>query len=97
VTAARTLLLFYRHALNENDALTADAHRTDVEMIRYVLESDEVVMLMRHYRLALAQSDKRFKIGHHHAQLIEYFLDRAGNPTFEKLSAHYPEHPRHGA
>ena len=48
-------------------------------------------------RMALAQFGTRFKIGFHHAQLIEYFLDRATNPTFEKLAAHYPEHPRPGA
>jgi hypothetical protein len=48
-------------------------------------------------RMALAQFGTRFKIGYHHAQLIEYFLDRATNPTFEKLAAHYPEHPRPGA
>lgn len=47
--------------------------------------------------MALAQFGTRFKIGFHHAQLIEYFLDRATNPTFEKLSAHYPDHPRPGA
>jgi hypothetical protein len=28
---------------------------------------------------------------------VEYFLDRASNPTYEKLQAHYPEHPRPGA
>ena len=48
-------------------------------------------------RMALAQFGTRFKIGFHHAQLIEYFLDRACNPTIEKLAAHYPEHPRPGA
>ena len=48
-------------------------------------------------RMALAQFGTRFKIGFHHAQLIEYFFDRASNPTIEKLSAHYPEHPRPGA
>lgn len=47
--------------------------------------------------MALAQFGTRFKIGYHHAQLIEYFLDRATNPTFEKLAQHYPEHPRPGA
>ena len=47
--------------------------------------------------MALAQFGTRFKIGFHHAQLIEYFFDRASNPTFEKLAAHYPEHPRPGA
>jgi hypothetical protein len=47
--------------------------------------------------MALAQFGTRFKIGYHHAQLIEYFLDRASNPSFEKLAAHYPEHPRPGA
>lgn len=47
--------------------------------------------------MALAQFGTRFKIGFHHAQLIEYFLDRATNPTFEKLAAHYPDHPRPGA
>jgi hypothetical protein len=47
--------------------------------------------------MALAQFGTRFKIGFHHAQLIEYFLDRATNPTFEKLASHYPEHPRPGA
>jgi len=48
-------------------------------------------------RMALAQFGTRFKIGFHHAQLIEYFFDRASNPTMEKLAAHYPEHPRPGA
>lgn len=47
--------------------------------------------------MALAQFGTRFKIGYHHAQLIEYFLDRSTNPSFEKLAAHYPEHPRPGA
>lgn len=47
--------------------------------------------------MALAQFGTRFKIGFHHAQLIEYFFDRASNPTIEKLAAHYPEHPRPGA
>lgn len=47
--------------------------------------------------MALAQFGTRFKIGFHHAQLIEYFLDRATNPSLEKLAAHYPEHPRPGA
>lgn len=48
-------------------------------------------------RMCLAQYGTKFKIGYHHAQLIEYFLDRATNPTYEKLAAHYPEHPRPGA
>ena len=47
--------------------------------------------------MALAQFGTRFKIGYHHAQLIEYFLDRSTNPSLEKLAAHYPEHPRPGA
>ena len=47
--------------------------------------------------MALAQYGAKFKIGHHHAQLLEYFLDRSTNPTLEKLQAHYPEHPRPGA
>ena len=47
--------------------------------------------------MALAQFGTRFKIGYHHAQLIEYFLDRSTNPSYEKLVAHYPEHPRPGA
>lgn len=81
VTAARTLLLFYRHALNIGDQASADAHRADIETAR----------------MALAQYGAKFKIGYHHAQLIEYFLDRATRPTFEKLAAHYPEHPRSGA
>lgn len=81
VTAARTLLLFYRHALNVGDAAQADSCRHDIETAR----------------LALAQYGQRFKIGYHHAQLIEYFLDRATNPTYDKLAAHYPEHPRSGA
>lgn len=80
VTAARTCLLFYRHALNIGDLPTAEAYRTDVDTAR----------------LALAQYGRKFKIGYHHAQLIDYFLDRATNPTFEKLAAHYPEHPRVG-
>lgn len=81
VTAARTLLLFYRHALNVGDTAQADMCRQDIETAR----------------LALAQYGQRFKIGYHHAQLIEYFLDRATNPTYDKLAAHYPEHPRQGA
>ncbi|RXK38329.1 hypothetical protein M231_04371 [Tremella mesenterica] len=81
VTAARTSLLFYRYALNIGDAQTADSHRMDIEMVR----------------MALQQFGLKFKIGHHHSQLIEYFLDRATHPTLEKLSAHYPEHPRPGA
>lgn len=48
-------------------------------------------------RMALEQFGLRFKIGHHHAQLVAYFLDRATNPTFDKLAAHYPDHPRAGA
>lgn len=47
--------------------------------------------------MALAQLGLKFKIGHHHAQLVEYFMDRATNPTYEKMAAHYPEHPRAGA
>ncbi|EKD04083.1 hypothetical protein A1Q2_01558 [Trichosporon asahii var. asahii CBS 8904] len=81
VTAARTLLLFYRHALNVGDQAQADSCRHDIETAR----------------LALAQYGQRFKIGYHHAQLIEYFLDRATNPTYDKLAAHYPDHPRQGA
>lgn len=48
-------------------------------------------------RMALEQFGLRFKIGHHHAQLISYFLDRATYPTYEKLISHYPDHPRPGA
>jgi hypothetical protein len=59
----------------------AESLRMDVEMIR----------------IALAQLGLKFKIGHHHAQLVEYFMDRATNPTYDKMSAHYPEHPRPGA
>lgn len=59
----------------------AESLRCDVEMIR----------------MALAQLGLRFKIGHHHSQLVEYFMDRASNPTYDKMSAHYPEHPRAGA
>ncbi|ODN84683.1 hypothetical protein L202_00579 [Cryptococcus amylolentus CBS 6039] len=81
VTTARTSLLLMRHAMNNNDAVSAESHKMDCEMVR----------------LALAHFGTRFKIGQHHAQLIEYFLDRACNPTFEKLSAHYPDHPRPGA
>lgn len=81
VTSARTCLLFYRHALNVGDTAAADAHRVYIE----------------NARSALAQYGLKFKIGYHHAQLIEYFLDRASNPTYEKLVAHYPEHPRPGA
>jgi hypothetical protein len=73
--------LFYRHALNLGDTPLADSYRSDIETAR----------------IALAQYGTRFKIGYHHAQLIEYFLDRATNPTFDKLAAHYPEHPRPGA
>ncbi|WWC85393.1 uncharacterized protein L201_000256 [Kwoniella dendrophila CBS 6074] len=81
VTSARTSLLFLRHALNIGDMAAAQSHRTDCEMIR----------------MALSQFGLKFKIGHHHSQLIEYFLDRATNPTYEKLQAHYPDHPRSGA
>ncbi|WWC69552.1 uncharacterized protein I206_103494 [Kwoniella pini CBS 10737] len=81
VTSARTSLLFLRHALNIGDMAAAQSHRADCEMIR----------------MALSQFGLKFKIGHHHSQLIEYFLDRATNPTFEKLQAHYPDHPRSGA
>ncbi|WVQ71532.1 hypothetical protein IAR50_001071 [Cryptococcus sp. DSM 104548] len=81
ITAARTSLLLMRHALNKKDGTTAEAHRMDCEVVR----------------LALAHFGTRFKIGQHHAQLIEYFMDRACNPTFEKLQAHYPDHPRPGA
>ncbi|WVF72289.1 hypothetical protein IAT40_007102 [Kwoniella sp. CBS 6097] len=81
VTSARTSLLFLRHALNIGDLAAAQTHRTDCEMIR----------------MALAQFGLRFKIGHHHAQLIEYFMDRVSNPSYEKLMVHYPEHPRPGA
>ncbi|WWD15819.1 hypothetical protein CI109_100243 [Kwoniella shandongensis] len=81
VTAARTSLLFLRQALNVGDHASAQAHKMDCEMVR----------------MALSQFGMRFKIGHHHAQLIEYFLDRALNPSFEKLRAHYPDHPRLGA
>jgi hypothetical protein len=48
-------------------------------------------------RMALEQFGQRFKIGHHHAQLVAYFLDRATYPTYDKLTAHYPDHPRPGA
>lgn len=81
VTSARTCLLFYRHALNIGDNAAAEAHRVNIE----------------NARAALASYGLKFKIGYHHAQLIEYFLDRASNPTYEKLVAHYPEHPRPGA
>ncbi|WVQ98640.1 hypothetical protein IAU59_005770 [Kwoniella sp. CBS 9459] len=81
VTSARTSLLFLRHALNTGDLATAQSHRTDCEMIR----------------MALAQFGLRSKIGNHHAQLIEYFMDRVSNPSYEKLMVHYPEHPRPGA
>ncbi|ORY32255.1 hypothetical protein BCR39DRAFT_523592 [Naematelia encephala] len=81
VTAARTCLLFYRFALNVSDFATAESHRMDIDLVR----------------MALGQFGARFKIGHHHAQLIEYFMDRTANPTMEKLQAHYPEHPRGGA
>ena len=47
--------------------------------------------------MALVQFGLRFRIGHHHAQLVEYFLDRSTNPTIEALQAHYPDHPRPGA
>lgn len=47
--------------------------------------------------MALEQFGLRFKIGHHHAQLVAYFLDRATYPTYEKLISHYPDHPRPGA
>ncbi|OWZ59311.1 hypothetical protein C356_01070 [Cryptococcus neoformans c45] len=80
VTAARTSLLFMRHALNNGDEVSASSHHTDCDMVR----------------LALSYFGASFKIGQHHAQLIEYFLDRAANPTFEKLLAHYPDHPRPG-
>lgn len=81
VTAARTSLLFYRLALNQHDQATAESHRMDIEMIRTSLQA----------------FGQRFKIGHHHSQLIEYFLDRAARPDFNKLQAHYPTHPRSGA
>lgn len=48
-------------------------------------------------RMALNQYGQKFKIGHHHAQLVEYFIDRASNPTYEQLQSHYPDHPRTGA
>ena len=69
-----------RHALNNGDEVSASSHRTDCDMVR----------------LALSYFGASFKIGQHHAQLIEYFLDRAANPTVEKLQAHYPDHPRPG-
>ncbi|BEI93175.1 uncharacterized protein CcaverHIS019_0508030 [Cutaneotrichosporon cavernicola] len=81
VTSARTCLLFYRHALNIGDTAAAEGYKVNIE----------------HARAALASYGLKFKIGYHHAQLIEYFLDRASNPTYEKLVAHYPEHPRPGA
>lgn len=81
VTAARTCLSFYRHALNIGDTMGAEGYRADIETAR----------------MALAQYGRKFKIGFHHAQLIEYFLDRATNPSWEKLVAHYPDHPRPGA
>ncbi|WVR05102.1 hypothetical protein IAU60_002114 [Kwoniella sp. DSM 27419] len=80
VTSARTSLLFLRQALNDGDMAAAQTHRTDCEIIR----------------MALSQFGVRFKIGHHHAQLIEYFMDRTTNPTYEKMCTHYPEHPRPG-
>ncbi|WVO12766.1 hypothetical protein L204_100374 [Cryptococcus depauperatus] len=78
VTVARTSLLFLRHALNAGNAASAETYRMDCEMIRLTLS---------HYGM-------KSKIGQHHAQLLEYFLDRIINPTFEKLKAHYPDHPR---
>ncbi|KAL7422208.1 hypothetical protein Q5752_002854 [Cryptotrichosporon argae] len=81
VTASRTLLLFYRHALNVNDTSQAEALRSEIELAR---------MMLDHFGL-------RFKLGHHHAQLIGYFFDRVTNASYEKLAAHYPEHPRPGA
>ena len=81
MTAARTSLIFYRIALNQHDKTTGDLHRMDIEMIR----------------IALVQFGDKFKIGQHHSQLIEYFLDRCATPTLEKVMAHYPEHPRIGA
>jgi len=47
--------------------------------------------------MALEQFGPRCKIGDHHAQVVDYFLDRATYPTYEKLAAHYPDHPRAGA
>jgi hypothetical protein len=37
VTAARTSLLFYRLALNHHDHVTAESHRMDIEMIKWVV------------------------------------------------------------
>jgi len=34
VTAARTILLFYRVALNNQDTVLAESHRMDIEMVR---------------------------------------------------------------
>jgi hypothetical protein len=34
VTAARTCLLYYRVALNNNDAALAESHRMDIEMLK---------------------------------------------------------------
>ncbi|KAK4684511.1 hypothetical protein P7C73_g5665, partial [Tremellales sp. Uapishka_1] len=79
--AARTILLFYRHALNINDQPAIQSYRTDVDMIR----------------MAMAQFGMKFRIGAHHSQVLEYFLDRATFPTYEKMAPHYPDHPRTGA
>lgn len=39
VTASRTLLIFYRHALNQQDLQTAESHRMDIETIRLSLQA----------------------------------------------------------
>ena len=39
VTAARTSLIYYRHALNQQDMQTAEWHRMDIETVRLSLES----------------------------------------------------------
>jgi hypothetical protein len=88
-------VVLYRQALNIGDLAGAETHRMDIEVVRYVFTISCPNQLTS--RMALAQFGTRFKIGFHHAQLIEYFLDRATNPTYEKLVAHYPEHPRPGA
>lgn len=94
-------MVFYRQALNIGDFAQVETHRMDIEVVRYVAAARLMrwgrASCLTFDRMALAQFGTRFKIGYHHAQLIEYFLDRSSNPTFEKLAAHYPEHPRPGA
>ena len=97
VTAARTSVVLFRQALNVGDLAGAETHRMDIEVVRYVPTLTRAAQRWLTSRMALAQFGTRFKIGFHHAQLIEYFFDRASNPTLEKLAAHYPEHPRPGA